>query len=322
MSVRLRSAGAVVLAALALTGCGLGAGGATPGAAPAVAAKPVKPARPVLQEANGPLLSGPPPAPLAVKLGTPNLIAPHFKVPPRAGLLFDFDSGQVLWSRNPTRVLPIASITKLMTALLVAERLPQHTTVKITKEALRYQGSGVGVLPKGKRVGLQAMLYGLMLASGNDAAIALSQRVSGTLKEFVAQMNAKAAAMHLQCTHFTRPDGFEDKGNHSCAYDLAALGKAVLSNARLKRIVRRASVVLPFPIKGGKLYLYNHNPLLKTHYRGTIGLKTGFTDAAGHSLVAAVRRHGRTLGVVLLHSPNILKQSRKLFDQGFADVAR
>lgn len=303
----------VLVLAVVLGGCGAGQApnAAAPERAPVVVRTP-------LQEANGPLTPAiTPPRPLAVKLGGPARVHPRFKVFPRAALLFDFDTGEVLYARNPTRVLPMASITKMMTALIVAERLPQHTTVKVTKEALRYQGSGVGVLPRGKRVGLQAMLYGLMLASGNDAAIALSQRVSGTLKAFVAEMNLKAQQMRLSCTHFTRPDGFEDKGNHSCAYDLAALGKAVLSNPRLARIVRRRAVVLPFPIKGGKLYLYNHNPLLKTHYRGTIGIKTGYTNAAGHSLVAAVRRRGITLGVVLLHSPNINEQARRLFDMGF-----
>jgi D-alanyl-D-alanine carboxypeptidase len=310
---------AAVGVALVCSGCG---GSGDDGGAPKAATPP--PALGVTptptQAANGPLV-GPEATPLAVTLGQPNKVNPGFGRPPRAGMLFDFDTGEVLWSRNPLRHLPIASITKMMTALLVAERLPQHTTVRITKEALHYQGSGVGLLPRGKRIGLQTMLYGLMLASGNDAAIALSQRVSGTLKAFVGQMNAKAREMHLDCTRFSRPDGFEDRGNHSCAYDLAALAKAVLDNPRLRRIVRRASVVLPFPTKGGKLFLYNHNPLLKARYPGTLGVKTGYTDAAGHSLVAAVRRRGRTLGVVLLHSPNILRQSRRLFDKGFARQA-
>jgi D-alanyl-D-alanine carboxypeptidase len=316
MSVRGVVAGAA-FAALTLGGCGgTDAGQNRAGAA---TARPAVVVTAPLQAANGPVAPAlTPPRPLAVKLGGPARVQPRFKVFPRAALLFDFDTGEVLYARNPTRVLPIASITKMMTALLVAERLPQHTTVKVTKEALRYQGSGVGVLPRGKRVGLQAMLYGLMLASGNDAAIALAQRVSGSLKAFVSQMNLRAQAMRLSCTHFTRPDGFEDKDNHSCAYDLAALGRAVLDNPRLARIVRRREVAIPFPIKGGRLFLYNHNPLLKTHYRGTIGIKTGYTQAAGHSLVAAVRRRGITLGVVLLHSPNINEQARRLFDLGFA----
>jgi len=289
-----------------LSGCGALDSG-TGRAQDATAAAPAATVAPsTSQAANGPVTA------------PPDVVHPKWKVPPRSGLLFDLDSGEILWSRKPDRRRPIASITKMMTALLVVERLPEGSKVKVTKEALKYQGSGVGVLPKGRRVGLQAMLYGLMLASGNDAAIALSQRVSGTLKGFVSQMNAKARAMHLGCTRFTRPDGFEDKGNYSCAYDLAALAKVVLANRRLRRIVRRRAVVLPFPVKGGKLYLYNHNPLLKTGYRGTIGVKTGFTDAAGHSLVAAVRRNGHTLGVVLLHSPNINKQARKLFGLAFS----
>ncbi len=302
---------AAVGVALACSGCGGGDGDGVTAAAPAVALPPT-----ATQAVNGPVVGGPP-KPLAVKLSERNAINPGFGDPPRAGMLFDLDSGEVLWSRNPTRQLPIASITKMMTALIVAERLPQHTTVRITKEALRYEGSGVGMFKRGKRIGLQTMLYGLMLASGNDAAIALSQRVSGTLKGFVAQMNEKAREMNLGCTRFSRPDGLQDEGNHSCPYDLAALAKAVLDNPRLRRIVRRREVALPFPIKGGKLFLYNHNPLLKIRYPGTLGVKTGYTQAAGHSLVAAVRRRGRTLGVVLLHSPNILRQSKRLFDVGF-----
>jgi D-alanyl-D-alanine carboxypeptidase (penicillin-binding protein 5/6) len=305
---------AAVGAALAWTGCGIGGDDGVPHATAASSAPPT-----ATQALNGPPAAPalPKPVPLAVKLGGRNRIDPGFGRPPRAGLLFDLNSGEVLWARNPTRRLPIASITKMMTALIVAERLPEHTTVRVTKEALHYQGSGIGLLPRDKRIGLQTMLYGLMLASGNDAAIALSQRVSGTLAQFVAEMNAKAQEMNLGCTRFSRPDGFQDAGNHSCAYDLAALAKAVMDNRRLRRIVRRDSVILPFPIKGGKIFLYNHNPLLKTHYPGTVGIKTGYTDAAGHSLVAAVRRHGRTLGVVLLHSPNILRQATQLFDKGF-----
>jgi D-alanyl-D-alanine carboxypeptidase len=286
--------------------------------APVVATVPPTPP----QIANGPVRTGPPPKPLAVQIGHRNLIDPHFKVQPRGGLLFDLDSGELLWEHRPTRILPIASLTKMMTALLAAERLPSRTTVKVTREALAYKGSGVGVLPKGKRVGAQAMLYGLLLPSGNDAAIALSQRISGTLRRFVDAMNAKADEMDLGCTHFTRPDGFQDTGNHSCAYDLAALARAVLDQPRLARIVRAPSANLPFPIKGGRLYLYNNNPLLRMRYRGTIGIKTGYTEAAGHCLVAAVRRGHRRLGLVLLHSPNTGDQAKTLFDLAFRRLAR
>jgi D-alanyl-D-alanine carboxypeptidase len=241
----------------------------------------------------------------------------RFKHPPRSGLLFDVDTGRVLWRHAPTRVLPIASLTKMMTALVVDDRVPRHARVKITKQALAYQGSGVGVLPKGKRVKVGPMLYGLLLPSGNDAAIALAQRASGTVKRFVAAMNARAHAMGLVCTHYTSPSGFYDAGNHSCAGDLAAEARAILRVPRLARIVRTGHIVLPFPIKGGKLYLYNNNPLLRLGYRGTTGMKTGYTDAAGHCLVATARRGDVDLGVVLLHSPDTGTQARQLLDRGF-----
>jgi D-alanyl-D-alanine carboxypeptidase len=262
--------------------------------------------------------SGTAPSPLAVRLdGGPDPVRLRFKHPPRAGLLFDVDTGRVLWRRAPTRVLPIASLTKMMTALVVDDRVPRHARVRITKQALAYQGSGVGVLPKGKRVKVAPMLYGLLLPSGNDAAIALAQRASGTVRRFVRAMNARAAAMGLVCSHFTSPSGFYDAGNHSCAGDLAMLARAILRVPRLAKIVRTRSIVLPFPIKGHKLYLYNNNPLLRLGYRGTTGVKTGYTDAAGHCLVATVRRGDVDLGVVLLHSPDTGAQAIKLFDRGF-----
>ena len=123
--------------------------------------------------------------------------------------------------------------------------------------------------------------------------------------------------MGLACTHFSTPSGFRDAGNHSCAGDLAALARAVLRTPRLARIVRRRSAVLPFPIKGRKLYLYSTNPLLRERYRGTTGVKTGYTVAAGRCLVATARRGRTRLGVVLLRSRDPGRQARRLLDRGF-----
>jgi D-alanyl-D-alanine carboxypeptidase len=270
------------------------------------------------QIANGPVAASPATSPLTLALtGAPDPVQLKFGRPPRAGLLFDLDTGRVLWRKDPARVLPIASVTKMMTALVVVDRVPQGAKVKITKEALHYQGSGVGLLPKGKWVGLSAMLHGLLLPSGNDAAIALAQRASGSVGNFVQRMNERASEMGLACTRYSTPSGFTDRGNHSCAADLAVQARAVLDEPRLARIVKRRQAILPFPIKGGKLYLYNHNPLLRRGYPGTLGIKTGFTDAAGRCLVAAARRDGHRLGVVLLHSPDPGGQAVKLLDRGF-----
>jgi serine-type D-Ala-D-Ala carboxypeptidase (penicillin-binding protein 5/6) len=308
----------VLIALLALAGCGGGSSGPGPahGARTEVVAGP-------LQVSNGPAQAADPgnrTLPLGLT-ATADRVIVDFKRPPRSGLLFDLDTGEVLWRRLPDRVLPIASLTKMMTALIVVDRAAPDTKVRVTKEALAYKGSAVGVLPKGKRVKLETMLNGLLLPSGNDAAIALAQRMSGTVARFVERMNERAGDLGLTCTRFSSPDGFEDAGNHSCAIDLAEMARAVLDRPRLARIVRRRRAVLPFPIKGGRLYLFNNNPLLRTGYPGAIGIKTGYTDAAGRCLVAAARRHGRRLGVVLLHSPNPGKQATQLLNRGFAAVA-
>jgi D-alanyl-D-alanine carboxypeptidase (penicillin-binding protein 5/6) len=303
----------VLVAVVALAGCG-----GSSGANRDVATKRTVPGP--LQVANGPAQAADPGSrPLTLELDAvadPLIVA--FKQPPRSGLLFDLDTGEVLWRRLPTRILPIASLTKMMTALIVVQRSAPDDKVRVTKEALAYKGSAVGVLPKGKRVKVETMLNGLLLPSGNDAAIALAQRMSGTVARFVARMNDQARRLGLECTRFSSPDGFQDAGNHSCAVDLAALARAVLDQPRLARIVRRRRAVLPFPIKGGRLYLFNNNPLLRTGYPGAIGIKTGYTDAAGRCLVAAAQRNGRRLGVVLLHSPDPGKQARQLLNRGFA----
>ena len=237
--------------------------------------------------------------------------------PPRAGLLFDVRSGAVLWRRRPLKVLPMASLTKIMTALLVIDRARPREPVRITPAALRYQGSGVGMLPRGRRVRLETLMNGLLLVSGNDAAIALADHTAGTERRFVALMNQRARELGLACTHFASSHGLE-RGNRSCARDLGVLTRLAMKRQRIRRIVRRRQAAFRFPIKGGRLYLSGHNPLIRAGYPGAIGLKTGYTDEAGLCFVGVARRGGRTLAVVLLHSPNPVRHAAKLLDAGFA----
>jgi D-alanyl-D-alanine carboxypeptidase len=164
------------------------------------------------------------------------------------------------------------------------------------------------------------MLYGLMLPSGNDAAVALAQRVAGSVSAFVTRMNAEAAKLGMGCTRYSSPSGYFNQGNFSCAADLAVLAHVDLAQPRLARIVRTFTAALPFPIKGGKLYLYNNNPLLRYAYPGVTGLKTGWTVQAGDCLVATAERHGVRLGVVLLHSTDLATQASQLLSRGFEDV--
>jgi D-alanyl-D-alanine carboxypeptidase len=310
-----------VLAVLVLVGAGVAAGlSLAPQREQERRQAPAPEVEPQLsQDGPAPLAGGgTAPSPLSVRLDDPrDLVKLRFKRQPRSGLLFDMDTGQVLWRRDPTRVLPIASLTKMMTALVVVRRLKPGAKVPITKAALSYKGSGVGMFRRGRRIGVNTMLYGLLLPSGNDAAIALAQKAGGSVKGFVRLMNRRARAMGLACTRFSSPDGFVNQGTHSCAPDLAALARAVLREPRLARIVKRRQAVLPFPIKGGKIYLYNHNPLLRQGYRGVTGVKTGYTEAAGRCLVATARRGRVRLGVVLLHSPDPGGQAKKLLDRGF-----
>ena len=238
----------------------------------------------------------------------------------RSGLLFDVSTGRVLWARDPSRVMPMASLTKMMTALVVMAHAKPEAQVPITNDALRYTGSGIGLLPKGKRVPLTALLYGLLLPSGNDAAIALADYVAGTQARFVALMNQRAQGLELSCTHFSSVSGIVDQGNYSCAQDLAVMAHELLDQPLLATIVGSRSAILPFPIKGGKLYLYTNNPLLLLRYPGADGVKTGFTDAAGQCLVATARRGKRWLGVILLHSADTSAQAQQLLNAGFAKL--
>jgi serine-type D-Ala-D-Ala carboxypeptidase (penicillin-binding protein 5/6) len=274
-----------------------------------IATAPVKPAaKPQPQRSS----YGVAPAPQAEQLNV------KLKLPLKSGLVFDVRTGEVLWSKNPSAVLPMASLTKMMTALVVAGHASATDKVLITKDALHYTGSGVGLLPKGKRVSLTALLYGLLLPSGNDAAIALADHVAGSQSRFIALMNERAHAMGLSCTHFTTVSGIVDQGNHSCAQDLAVIAHTLLEQPLLARIVGSRSAVLPFPIKGGKLYLFNNNPLLLVRYPGADGIKTGFTDAAGQCLVATARRGRAWLGVVLLHAGDTSTEAQRLMNAAFA----
>ena len=252
------------------------------------------------------------PAPRAQRL------AVKLKLPLVSGLVFNVRTGEVLWQRNPARVLPIASLTKMMTGLVVVAHTRPTDRVRITPQAVHFSGSGVGLLPLGKRVSVLPLLYGLLLPSGNDAAIALAQHVAGTQARFLGLMNQEAHSLGLRCTHFTTVSGIVDKGNHSCASDLAFMAHRVLVNPLLGRIVGSRSAIVPFPIKGGKLYLYNNNPLFVLGYPGTDGVKTGFTTAAGTCLIATARRGRRWYGVVLLHSANIALQAQTLLNAAFA----
>ncbi len=252
-----------------------------------------------------------------IPLGGVDAFHVHLRKPPRAGLVFDVDTGEVLWRRSPLLTLSMASLTKIMTALIAVERSRPDDPVRITPAALRYSGSGVGLLPRGRRVRFETLMNGMLIVSGNDASIALAVHLAGTERRFVAQMNERAERWGLDCTRFASSHGLED-GNRSCARDLAVMTRLAMAEPRIRRIVRRRQVDFRFPVKGKRLYLYGHNPLIRLGYPGAIGLKTGYTNAAGRCFVGVARRGGRRLAVVLLNSRDPAKQAPKLLDAAFS----
>jgi serine-type D-Ala-D-Ala carboxypeptidase (penicillin-binding protein 5/6) len=202
----------------------------------------------------------------------------------------------------------------MLTALIIAERHRLSEPVLITGRVLRYAGSGVGVLPRGKRVKLGALLDGLLLVSGNDAAIALAQHDARTLPGFVRRMNLRAQQLGLTCSRFSTPSGIRDEGNHSCAIDLATLARLDLHNPVVGRIVGMRRARIRFPVKGGVLDLFNINPFIGDP--GVTGVKTGLTNAAGRCYVVTAHVGGHYLGVVLLNTPDPFKQVPQLMKAG------
>ncbi|MGE5636372.1 MAG: D-alanyl-D-alanine carboxypeptidase family protein [Nocardioidaceae bacterium] len=274
-------------------------------------------ARGSLHAPTAPARVGPAPP---LSLARRDVVRPRLRQPPRVGLLFDLDTGRALWRRQPLRRLPVASLTKIMTALVVTQRTSPGERVRIPRR-LRYTGSAIGMLPRGRRVGLEPLLTGLLLVSGNDAAVALALHVAGSQRRFVELMNERARGLGLRCTRFVSPHGLES-GNRSCARDLAVMAMVAMKSRRIARITRRRYASFRFPIKGGRLFLTGHNPLIRTGYRGAIGLKTGYTSEAGPCFVGVARRGGRTLGVVLLDAPLLNGQARRLLDLGFGEGRR
>ncbi len=231
----------------------------------------------------------------------------------------------MLWERLATERRAIASLTKLMTALLVAEREKPGEQVLVSVKAGHTPGSATGLLPEGRAVPLEPLLQALIMISANDAAVALAEHYSGSVQAFIKEMNRRAAAMGLTCTHFSTPNGLRDRGNQSCALDVAALARADLEDKRVARIARTRYAKPAFPIKGGRLHLANNHYFLQRGLAGipgarVTGLKTGLTDAAGRCYVTTARLGSTHLGVVLLGSPDPLRQVPLLLRLGFEEA--
>jgi D-alanyl-D-alanine carboxypeptidase (penicillin-binding protein 5/6) len=266
--------------------------------------------RPPVQTRVGPLPD--PPGAARVDLTRDALLRDVYLYPsPAAGLAFDLTSGRVLWRDGATKVRPIASLTKLMTALLAVERFGKRNRVRITKAAQQVEMTHMGGLNPGRRVRAEVLLQGLMIQSGNDAAVALAIGGAGSERAWVQRMNRRAKLLGLRCTHFADASGLDPR-NRSCPADIAALAMRAMAEPRLRRIARKRWARV-WPGGGKKITLRTTNHLLREHYPGAIGLKTGYTLAAGHCLVAIIQRGPTRIGIVLLGSKvDAFKDARRV----------
>ncbi len=244
------------------------------------------------------------------------LPAHGIRVTARSAILVNGTTGEVLWAKRVHVRRPIASTTKIMTALVAMERLGPRSVVTVDRSVRRVPPITEGLRP-GERVEAWKLFYGLLLYSGNDDALALAIGAGGTRSRFVSLMNEKAHALHLLSTHFRTPSGLLDRDNYSSAWDLAALTRYALWNPRFRAVVRTRVKHVPWaPPTHEKIYV-NKNHLLGS-YPGADGVKTGWTTIAKHCLVASARRHGVHLIAVVLGADDSYGDAKTLLDWGFA----
>ncbi len=233
----------------------------------------------------------------------------------QAAVVIEATSGRILYQKNAETKLPMASTTKIITAMVALNQGKLSDKVKISSTAAGVEGSSM-YLEAGEIMTLEELLYGLMLSSGNDAAVAISEHLGGTEK-FVALMNQTAKELGAKSTHFENPNGLPHENHYSTAYDMALLTARGLENSDFAKIVSTKS----YSISGeGKSYprtLTNHNKLLRM-MEDCIGVKTGFTKAAGRCLVSAAKRDGMTLICVTLNAPSDWNDHQTLYDHLFS----
>nr|MBO2469334.1 D-alanyl-D-alanine carboxypeptidase [Bacillota bacterium] len=238
------------------------------------------------------------------------------QVSAQAAALIDVASGRILYEKHADQRMPIASLTKIMTAIVAIERGNLDDEVVVGPNAYRKEGSSI-YLELGERMRLEDLLYGLMLRSGNDAAVAIAEHVGGSVEGFAYLMNEKARELGLTGTHFTNPHGLDDGEHYSTARDLAVLTAYALKNETFRRIVSTRVHRAPWPGKPWDRVWHNKNKLLHL-YEGADGVKTGYTKLARRCLVASATRDGRQLAAVVLNAPDDWNDTAALLTYGFA----
>lgn len=232
----------------------------------------------------------------------------------RGAVLMDADSKRILYSHNMNEKRSVASISKVMTSLIVIEKGKLNKEVIVGDEIDKSYGSNV-YIKNGEKLKIIDLLYGLMLRSGNDASYVLAKNTYGNVENFVKKMNEKARILNLKNTEFNNPNGLdEDKANYSSAYDMAIIMREALKHKEFKEIVKTEKYNLKTNLN---TYIwYNKNKLLKM-YKNAIGGKTGFTKKARRTLVNAASKDGLNLIAVTLNDPNDFNDHINMFEYGF-----
>jgi len=244
-------------------------------------------------------------------------------IPPltaRSAILVDARTGRVLWALRPHLRRRVASTTKIMTALVALRRLSPGDVVTVPRVVLRVPLVKEGLRPQ-ERVRAWKLFYGLLLYSGNDDALALAVASAGTRANFVTLMNLEARRLGMRDTHFAGPSGVIDRDNYSSAWDLAALTRVALRDARFRSIVRTRSIRVAWSAPTFAKEYVNKN-LLLGRYRGADGVKTGWTTLAGHCLVASAHRGHTRLIAVVLGARDQYRDARRLLNYGFVNLRR
>lgn len=248
-----------------------------------------------------------------------------YATPPLAGsaqsaILMDRDSGRILFSKNADKEMKIASLTKIMTALVAIEQSKMDSMVTVGPNAVGVEGSSI-YLKKGEKVPLENLLYGLMLRSGNDAATAIAEHVGGSVEGFVYLMNQKASFLGLQHTHFMNPHGLDQADHYSSAKDLAVLTSYALKNPVFRQIVKTQVKTLDWPNLEWDQKFYNKNKLLRL-YPWADGVKTGFTKQARRTLVTSATKNESQLVAVTLNDGNDWNDAIDMYNYGFANYKK
>lgn len=285
-----------------------------------------RPAATVNAASSGPIVVDAPVihAQRAVPLAPEHLLSagstvPHAFSPPlstQAAIVVDAGTGRVIWSLNPHQRRKVASLTKIMTALLALQRLAPNDVVTVDKSVPRVPLVREG-LRAGEKVDAWKLFYSMLLYSGNDDALALAIATGGDKWTFVREMNDEAHRLGLRDTHFISPSGVVDRDNYSSAWDMAALTRVALRNERFDRVVRTKIIHVAWSAPTYSKVYVNNNLMLRM-YPGANGVKTGYTHKSGPCLAVSAKRHGRTLIAVLLDDPNMYADGTRLLNYGFA----